>query len=159
MKIIVVSDTHGSYRNFKKVMELHENADIVVHCGDSRDEVERIREQYPHITFYAVKGNCDFDPTIPLTEEFTAGGIRFLATHGHLYNVKYSLLNLLMAAREKGAQVALYGHTHIAADEVHDGVRLFNPGSLGYDGSFGVIEIKNGQVLSGIAHLKKSFFE
>ena len=99
MKIIVVSDTHGSYRNFKKVMQLHRNADIVVHCGDSRDEVDH------------------------------------------------------MAAKEKGADIALYGHTHVAHDEEVDGIRLFNPGSLGYEKSFGVIEIRDGQVLSNIARL------
>ena len=43
MKIIVISDTHGSYRNFQRVMQLHRNADIVVHCGDSRDELDEIR--------------------------------------------------------------------------------------------------------------------
>ena len=43
MKIIVVSDTHGSYRNLRKVVLMHKNADLVVHCGDSRDELEHIR--------------------------------------------------------------------------------------------------------------------
>jgi hypothetical protein len=33
-------------------------------------------------------------------------------------------------------------------------VRFFNPGSLGYGKSFGVIEIKDGQVLTNIAYLK-----
>ena len=45
MKIIVVSDTHGSYRNFKRIMELNRNADIVVHCGDSRDELDQIKRE------------------------------------------------------------------------------------------------------------------
>ena len=153
MKIIVVSDTHGSYRNFKKVMLLHRNADIVVHCGDSRDEVDHIKMEFPDKVYHTVKGNCDFGTMLPLTEEFTADGIKFLATHGHLYNVKYGLLDLFMAAKEKGADIALYGHTHVAHDEEVDGIRLFNPGSLGYEKSFGVIEIKDGQVLSNIARL------
>lgn len=154
MKIIVVSDTHGSYRNFQKVMQLNRNADIVVHCGDSRDEVDQIKMEYPDKMYYTVKGNCDFGTMLPLTEEFTVEGVRFLITHGHLFNVKYGLLDLRMAAKEKGAQVVLFGHTHYATDEVVDGVRYFNPGSLGYGKSFGVIEVKDGQVLSNIAHLK-----
>ena len=153
MKIIVVSDTHGSYRNFKKVMQLNSNADIVVHCGDSRDEVETIKMEYPDKTYYTVKGNCDFE-MLPIVEEFTVDGVRFMATHGHIYNVKYGLMNLLLAAKENNADVALFGHTHISHDELVDGVRLFNPGSAGYGGSFGVIEVKDGQVLSNIAHLK-----
>jgi putative phosphoesterase len=154
MKIIVVSDTHGSYRNFKKVMELNRNADIVVHCGDSRDEVEQIKTEFPDKVYYTVKGNCDFDKTLPFSEEFTVDGVRFFATHGHMYNVKYGLLDLFMAAKEKQVDIALYGHTHVTHDESVDGIRLFNPGSLGYEKSFGVIEIKDGQVLSNIARLK-----
>ena len=93
MKIIVVSDTHGSYRNFKKVMQLNQNADIVVHCGDSRDEVDRIKTEYPDKTYYTVKGNCDFE-MLPIVEEFTVDGVRFMATHGHIYNVKYGLFDI-----------------------------------------------------------------
>lgn len=153
MKIIVVSDTHGSYRNFKKVMQLNQNADIVVHCGDSRDEVDRIKTEYPDKTYYTVKGNCDFE-MLPIVEEFAVDGVRFMATHGHIYNVKYGLFDIDRAAREKQADIVLYGHTHIEEDTVRDGVRFFNPGSLGYGKSFGVIEIKDGQVLTNIAYLK-----
>lgn len=153
MKIIVVSDTHGSYRNFKKVMQLNADADVVVHCGDSRDEIERIKTEYPDKTYYAVKGNCDFG-MLPIVEEFTVDGVRFMATHGHIYNVKYGSFDLENAAKEKQADVVLFGHTHYATDAVKDGIRYFNPGSLGYGKSFGVIEIKNGQVLSNIARLK-----
>ena len=154
MKIIVVSDTHGSYRSFKQVMELHRNADIVVHCGDSRGELDRIPEEYPSVRFVAVKGNCDFYADLPGAAEFTAEGVRFFATHGHMYNVKYGLYNLDCAAREKKADVVLFGHTHIPTDVYEDGVRLFNPGSLGYGKTYGVIEVKDGQVLSNIAQLK-----
>lgn len=155
MKIIVVSDTHGSYRNFKKVMQLHRNADIVVHCGDSRDEVDRIREEYPGITFYTIKGNCDFyKDNLVGAADFTVEGVHFFATHGHMYNVKYGLFDLDAAAREGGYDVVLFGHTHYATDVVKDGIRFFNPGSLGYGKSFGVIEVKDGQVLSNIAHLR-----
>lgn len=154
MKIIVVSDTHGSYRNFKRIMELNRNADIVVHCGDSRDELGEIMREYPDIEFHAVKGNCDFGTMLDSVDFFTAGGVEFMATHGHLFNVKWGLGELERAAREKGAQVVLFGHTHIAHDELCNGIRLFNPGSAGYGKSFGVIEVKDGQVLSNIAHLK-----
>lgn len=153
MKIIVVSDTHGSYRNLKQVMLLNRDADIVVHCGDSRDEVDEIKIEFPDKVYYTVKGNCDWEP-LPMVEEFTAEGVRFMACHGHAYHVKYGLGELEREARERGADVVLFGHTHIAHDEYIDGLRLFNPGSCGYGKSFGVIEVKNGQVLSNIAYLK-----
>ena len=154
MKIIVVSDTHGSYRSFKQVMELHGSADIFVHCGDSRGELDRILEEYPDKRFYTVKGNCDAYTSLPGAAEFTAGGVRFWATHGHIYTVKYGLYDLYCAAREKNADVVLFGHTHVPTDVLNEGVRLFNPGSLGYGNTYGVIEVKDGQVLSNIAQLK-----
>lgn len=154
MKIIVVSDTHGSYRNFKRIMQLNKNADIVVHCGDSRGELNEIMREFPDKTYYAVRGNCDFSAALNSEEFFTVEGVRFMVTHGHLYNVKYGLMNLFMAAKEKEADIALFGHTHIAYDGLADGIRLFNPGSAGYGKSFGVIEVKDGQVLTNIAHLK-----
>ena len=154
MKIIVVSDTHGSYHALKRIMQLNKNADIVVHCGDSRSEIAEIQMEFPDKVYYCVKGNCDIGSMLPMTETFTVEGVTFFATHGHLYNVKYDLYQLLCAAEEAGAQVALFGHTHIEHDELVDGVRLFNPGSAGYGKSFGVIEVRDGQVLSNIAHLK-----
>ena len=153
MKIIVVSDSHGSYHSFKRIMQLNRDADIVVHCGDSRDELDEIKLEFPDKMYYCVKGNCDWEP-LPLTLDFTVEGVHFFATHGHMFNVKYGLGELERAARERGAQVALFGHTHIQHDEYIDGVRLFNPGSCGFGKSFGVIEVKNGQVLSNIARVK-----
>ena len=112
MKIIVVSDTHGSYKNFKKVMQMHRNADIVVHCGDSRDEIAEIKLEFPNIQYVTVKGNCDFyrDDLVG-SAEFTVEGVRFWATHGHMYNVKYGLYDLDAAAREKKAD-ALRAHPY-----------------------------------------------
>ena len=153
MKIIVVSDSHGARHSLMRIMQLNRDADIVVHCGDSRNELAEMQLEYPDKVYYTVKGNCDWGP-LPLIEEFTVEGVRFMACHGHMVNVKYGLEELEKAARERGADVALFGHTHIAHDEYRDGVRLFNPGSCGYGKSFGVIEVRNGQVLSNIAHLK-----
>ena len=153
MKIIVVSDSHGSYRNLKQIMLLNRNADIVVHCGDSRDELDEIKIEFPDKMYYTVKGNCDWEP-LPLAEEFTVEGVKFMACHGHAYHVKYGLGELEREARRRGVDIVLFGHTHIAHDEYIDGVRLFNPGSCGYGKSFGVIEVKNGQVLTNIAYLK-----
>ena len=54
---------------------------------------------------------------------------RILVTHGHMESVKYSLQNLLYLAREQNCIAVCYGHTHQAANEEADGIRLINPGS------------------------------
>ena len=63
MKIIVVSDTHGSYRNLRKVVLMHKNADLVVHCGDSRGEMADIKMKYPDKMYYEVRGNWAYVKT------------------------------------------------------------------------------------------------
>ena len=53
-------------------------------------------------------------------------------THGHLYNVKYGMLDsLVYAAQEQGAKIAMFGHTHEADYEEMGGVKLINPGTAG----------------------------
>ena len=43
MKIIVVSDSHGSSASLKEIIKRNADADVVVHCGDSRGEMEEIK--------------------------------------------------------------------------------------------------------------------
>ena len=77
---------------------------------------------------------------------------KILMTHGHEYGVKSSLLNLNYRAKELGADIALYGHSHIAAIEKHDGIWFVNPGSVslprGLRHTIAFIEIKDGVINS-----------
>ena len=158
MKIIVVSDTHGNPSSLNKVMELHSNADIVVHCGDSRGEMEAVKMRYPDVTYYEVRGNCDFGSPLPLTVSFEVDGIRFMATHGHAYNVKYGLSELIEAAKADGAQVVFYGHTHIPDEKTADGITALCPGACGgWGATFAVVETKGGQVMTNIVNVRKIF--
>ena len=74
------------------------------------------------------------------------GGVLFFYTHGHHYGVKMGSERLAECAGERGADVALFGHTH--RRELVRGVgtaaTVFNPGSLRDGGSYGVITIKDG---------------
>ena len=156
MKIIVVSDTHGSSSSLKEVVKLHSNADVIVHCGDSRGEMEEIKMMYPDKTYYEVAGNCDWGSPLPLTLTFELDGFKFMVTHGHTYNVKFGLGQLFYAAQQEGVDVVFFGHTHYACDEVYEGIRLLNPGSCGgFMATFGVVETKNGQMLTNVTHLKR----
>ena len=77
----------------------------------------------------------------------TIGGVRFFLTHGHQHHVKSTLFSLLRDARTNGAQVVLYGHTHI--QDLHreaDGLLVMNPGAAGFAGEAGLLEIEKGVV-------------
>ncbi len=155
MRILVVSDTHGDYLSFKTAVEAQRSADVIIHCGDSQGEIDNIRLQFPNKAIIAVKGNCDFASTLPTVETRTIENKKLFITHGHLYNAKYTLYNLCCAAREAGADILLFGHTHNALAEYDDGLYIVNPGSLhGYNASYAYIDITEQGVMTNIVKLK-----
>ncbi len=127
---LIMADTHGHKAHIALALRRFADADIIIHLGDYSRDAELIRTMTPK-TVYAVRGNCDIassaEPELLLTIE----GVRLLAVHGHRQNVKSSLLNLGLYAIEAEANVALFGHTHIPAEQYYQNVLLFNPGSLG----------------------------
>ena len=72
--------------------------------------------------------NLTFAGALPLDMLIEIGGVKMYLTHGHMMA---SFLSLAYRAKEKGAKVALFGHTHEAMCEMMDGVMLLNPGSAG----------------------------
>ena len=111
MRILVVSDSHGSAYGLRRAIMAQPKAEVVIHLGDGEDDVARVKHQFPEKMFLSVKGNCDLGSQLPPTGEFTVEGVKIFYTHGHLYGVKSGQYTIVCAAREKGAQVLLYGHT------------------------------------------------
>ena len=151
MRILVVSDTHGDTQSFKKVLDNSRDAEVVIHCGDGAAEVEYLRSYYPEKMFISVKGNCDLCCEAPNVEVRSIEGKKLFITHGNMYGVKSGLYTLSCAARQEGADIAIFGHTHVPCEIYDDGLYLFNPGSLrGYGGSYGYIDISPKGVLTNI---------
>mgnify|MGYP002935763589 CR=1 FL=1 len=120
---------------------------VILHLGDCVRDAQRLEERYPDIPLLGVPGNCDYgglDQPERLTE---LGGVRILMMHGHTRRVKSGPMAAIYAARECGADILLFGHTH--RRELVRGVgtaaTVFNPGSLRDGGSYGVITIENGK--------------
>ena len=116
-----------------------------MHLGDHFDDGQAMAEEFSHIRFHQVPGNCDryrCDPTQPDVMCYCIGGVRFYMTHGHRHGVKSGLGHLLAEAKRANAQAVLFGHTHRSECFCEDGMWVMNPGSCGtYGGSAGVIEI------------------
>lgn len=158
MKIIVVSDSHNNLRALEKVIG-NIYADLYIHLGDGERELDKICIRYPDKQIYHVKGNCDF-ASLSSDELLISPDDKnvIFAVHGHLYNVKYSLENLKAAARRKGANIVLYGHSHERHNEYDNGLYILNPGSVscprdGNKPSFGVIELLPDGIITNIADL------
>ena len=133
-KILVISDVHGRLRDLRWVLQ-NETADAMFYLGDGLYDLnaalELRREPVPY-PIYRVAGNCDVNYSEPSEGLAPFGGVLFFYTHGHHYGVKMGSERLAECAGERGADVALFGHTH--RRELVRGVgtaaTVFNPGSL-----------------------------
>lgn len=142
MRILVMSDTHGDSKSLRQAILSQPKAEAVIHLGDSQGEVEQARLAFPEKTFLMVRGNCDWGSSLPVTGEFDAEGHKIFYTHGHLYGVKSGDYNIISAAREKKAEILLYGHTHLAREDYEDGLYIMNPGRLsGWEPTYGILDI------------------
>ena len=131
MKVVIVSDTHGSHRNLEKVLEEEKPMDMLIHLGDvegGEDYITALADCPTHI----VKGNNDFFSDLPSEEEFLMGGYHMFISHGHYYYVSMGEERLKEEARARGADIVMYGHTHRPFYEKEEGLITLNPGSLCY---------------------------
>ncbi|OCA91289.1 YfcE family phosphodiesterase [Bacillus sp. FJAT-27225] len=125
-KVLVVSDSHGLADPMRVLKKRHEEVDVFIHCGDS----ELARDDEALKGFVTVGGNCDFHPGYPDEEVVDVSGKKIFVTHGHLYSVKSTLMNILYKAREAGADIVCFGHSHLLGAEMSGGILFVNPGSI-----------------------------
>lgn len=167
---LVISDTHG------KVGKLRLLAKVINFCpagilflGDGLRDLDVLSDipSLRDIPVYAVSGNCDswfsLHAAEPTTRLLPVGNHKIFMTHGHLYGVRGGLDAAAANALAAGADVLLYGHTHVASEYTRrltdaDGnektLLIANPGSLGEprDGGacrFGVLTLGDDFTLFG----------
>ena len=151
MKILVLSDSHGAL-NFMRRCISAVKPDAVIHLGDFYEDGQTMAEEFPHIPFHQVPGNCDtYRMLRPVPEilNYDVCGVRLLMTHGHKHGVKSGLLRLYYDAKQAGVQAVVYGHTHIPhCEQDDDGMWIMNPGSSGtYGGGAGLIYVEDGKIM------------
>lgn len=131
MKLLIFSDSHGNVANMEDAVRL-ERPDRILHLGDLVRDAQALQEKFPDIPVTLVPGNCDGRrPDLPEQRVFTLENCKLLMTHGHIYHVKLSPAAAIRAAREAGANLLLFGHTHEAVCEFQQGLWVVNPGSVG----------------------------
>lgn len=139
MKLFVISDTHGQLDKAKKVCDLADEADLIIHLGDNREDALRLSAGLGRPVQW-VDGNCDWGKGQKNDHQIleTDFGPIYL-THGHHEDVKFGLDKLLYKTESLGCKAAFFGHTHMAGFQQIKGIYLLNPGSLTFprDGSRG----------------------
>ena len=131
MKAAVFSDTHSNTAlMFEAVGRCR--PDVIIHLGDYSRDTACLKENYPDIPLYNVRGNCDIYSDAPDYDIVPLGPVKAFITHGHLYNVDWGRYDsLAYAAMEQEAKIAMFGHTHQATYEELGGIKLLNPGTAG----------------------------
>lgn len=128
MKVCVISDSHGRTDRIERVLARHPDVELLIHAGDHAEDARG----WPDVKVRAVGGNCDPSGSAPKEEFFDVLGVRVFLTHGHLYKVKQTLLPLSYRANETGADLVVFGHSHVPVITEEKGTILFNPGSLSH---------------------------
>lgn len=146
MKLLLVSDIHGSLYYTKKLEEIIEKEEPIgiILLGDlyyhgprnplTKDynpmEVSKILNKYAE-KILAVKGNCDAEVDQRISDfrfendlSLYIEGINMYFIHGHKVNINN------MPSNYKNIDIFGYGHTHQGFIKEKDGVICINPGSL-----------------------------
>lgn len=162
MKLLIASDIHGSAYWCKKLMALAESyqPDKLVLLGDllyhgPRNDLPKNyapKEVIPMLSAWkekiiAVRGNCEAEvdqmvlpfPCLADFSQLLVDGKCLYLTHGHHVSPEN------LPPLPEGA-IFLSGHTHVKIDEVHNGIRCLNPGSVSIpkDGSHSCLIYEDG---------------
>ena len=154
MKVLVFSDSHRSLREMRRAVE-DETPDYVIHLGDLEEDAQLLSQEYPSLPVCSVPGNCDGWTTHPLQKLVDYGGRRVLLSHGPIWGVKGGYGGAIAAGRKAGADVVLFGHTHIPyCQQLEDGMWAMNPGSSRQ--SYGLILIDGEALLCRLSGESRS---
>lgn len=155
IKIIVTSDTHGDRSLIERVRQQAGSYDLWLHAGDRFEDVSEVPGEV-----HAVCGNVDYRED---REEklLSVGDHRILLTHGHHDHVKAGLTHLFFKAKDRGATLVIFGHTHQRLALAEDGIFFFNPGSLfrpkdGRGPCYGILTLEKGEISHAFVELEPS---
>lgn len=164
MQFLVFSDSHGERRYLTAALRRNPDIKHILFLGDGLSDIEALQKERPDLHIRAVRGNCDgVTLDYPAEDTFALFGTTVFLCHGHTLSVKGGVCAAIYRAREVGARVLLYGHTHEkAASYLSDlDLHICNPGSIGRphagDPSFAILDLlPDGSV--SLSHGKVSRF-
>lgn len=150
--ILVFSDSHGDRTRVRHIMaDYGSHCDACIFCGDGigdlcytltqLSQTQEGQQMLPPVIGF-VQGNGDpplfpasfeqagtqQDLTVPAAVCLKAAQHTLLAVHGHIQGAYYSTDSLRQEAKKHSADIVLYGHTHMAKEEM-TAPRTINPGS------------------------------
>ena len=175
MRIGIISDTHGSLKNFEEALAVLGDCQTIIHGGDvlyhgprnplpedykPKDLAEKMNAMQ-NILF--VRGNCDADVDQmvikhPIQSPYILcqlGAQKILVSHGYTREKK----DYIQMAQDFNVNIFIYGHTHVKELYREGNLIVLNPGSTSLpkdgvrsvalieDNAIRLINVENGQVL------------
>ena len=138
---------------------------MLIHAGDVEGDLERILGDKREYEIFAVAGNMDWSDSLENELVIPVCGHTIYLTHGHRLSVHGGTRRLVERAKEKGADIAVYGHVHVPDYGTEDGVLVINPGSIakprqeGWRKSYAVMTIdEDGVIDVKFKYLPKRMF-
>ena len=144
MKVLVISDIHGSSYYAEKIKEIvaRENPDKIILLGDLYSHGPRndLTQEYAPMKvaeilnslkdkLLVVKGNCDAEVDEMISDFkfedhllLDINGKKIYFTHGHRYNIE--------VIPYEDFEVLIYGHIHQGFIQEKEGYLFANPGSI-----------------------------
>jgi putative phosphoesterase len=149
-QIGIISDTHGLLR--PEALTALRGSDSIIHAGDIGDPaiLKKLAEIAP-VT--AIRGNVDreaWTKKIPTTNVLEVQGASIYILH--------NLNEVDLRPEVAGFAVVVYGHSHVAKQEIKNGVLYFNPGSAGprrfrLPVTVGRLSVKDGKISGEIVEI------
>lgn len=129
MKILIVSDSHGKNYYLERTIHKVEPIDLLIHLGDFDGSEEYVKEISP-CKVEMVSGNNDYFTKLDRDKIITIGNYSVLLTHGHRYGVGTGTERIKEVARQYGASIVIFGHTHSPLIDMTGSIWAINPGSI-----------------------------
>ena len=133
-KILVFSDSHGDIKALTKIFKWMKKNGLndAAFLGDGAKDIPEAKAAAGFSPLVqVVRGNCDYDFSLPESALLDFGGSRFFMSHGHRASLPSGFDILLAAASNNETRTALFGHTHVPFCKTINGILLINPGSIG----------------------------
>lgn len=150
MKLLILSDSHGSLSAWKKAEKYFSGVELIIHAGDILYHGARnpLPEGYDtsglvkeinigtkeNYNLMAVQGNVDalvdnwvLPYHLPEYAVYDNNGFRIVIYHGHQHELIGERVDF---AKRFGADMLVFGHTHQPLLEEKDDIIFLNPGSI-----------------------------
>ena len=138
-KILIFSDSHGDIETMARITGTVK-PDMVIHLGDYLYDADMLNVEYPNINFIKIPDNTNKKNDNDKVKFENIYDKKIMMTHGHFYNVDNEeeglrnikgIQKLMEFGFGNGADIIMFGHSHMPYLNCINGKWIMNPGRIG----------------------------